>query len=136
MKVRLDTPRKGQTAKLLRMYLADRARQVARWYAGEYGFWDVPFDVFLQRIIWIGYGIALVIALLVSHKQGWAPGPITKTLVVGGSMLLIQAAVLFFHFLVLVWKDMVYERRSLKSDAPVSVGEILRREIDFERWCE
>lgn len=130
LKVRLDASRKKRpTILLLREYLSGKAERMAEWYGGECGFWDVTLDVFLQRAVWIGYGGVLVLAFF------GKPEFLAKTLAVGGIMLILQASILAGHFFFLVWQDLARERRNEPFDAPVSMAEILRREIDFERWC-
>ena len=83
---------------------------------------DLPLDL----LFWFGYVLFSLMALYMC----W---PLFKVLTFGGWLLLLNAAAIVLHFLYLVWKDLVRERRN--EFVKLSLREAVRGVIDFERWC-
>lgn len=83
----------------------------------------------------IANGIIFIFALLMSYWDGWAAYPVVKALNISGWLLLLYGCAHIFTLLFLVWQDLVKEYRNERPETPLTLVEIRKRELDFERWC-
>lgn len=93
------------------------------------------FDVHLPLdiVLWSGYVLCSAVMLFLFWPTESPAVLLFKALTVGGYLLLFHAAAVASHFFYLVWKDLVRERRN--EFVELSLGEVLRKMLDYERWC-
>ncbi|ACX51887.1 hypothetical protein Adeg_0741 [Ammonifex degensii KC4] len=114
--------RKALLVRYLRQKLAELKRGRPCLYLDRFDA-DLPLDL----LLWCGYVLFSLAALYL----GW---PLHRVLALGGWLLLSNAAAVALHFLYLVWKDLVRERRN--EFVKLSPREAMRGVVDFERWCD
>ncbi|PHJ39996.1 hypothetical protein P378_00300 [Desulforamulus profundi] len=123
---------KNTTLDYLKMYFESVLQRVREMRPCiEYGVTDIPIDLF----VWGIYLMYFIASFLKSWSNGWAAKPIEKALTVGGWFIIIQLGIIITLMLFIIWKDLADERRNNKPQSPITLKEILKKEIDFERWC-
>ncbi|SHF64207.1 hypothetical protein SAMN02745133_03155 [Desulforamulus putei DSM 12395] len=124
--------KKNITLSYLKIYfdsVVQRAKEMRPYI--EYGVTDIPLDL----LVWVIYLIYFIASLMKSWSIGWAAKPIEKALNVGGWFIAIQLSIIAILMLFIIWKDLADERRNNRPQSPITLKEIIKREIDFERWC-
>jgi len=124
---------KNTTLYYLKMYFESVLQRVKemRPCISWHGFIDVPLDL----ILWGLYLLCFIVSISESWSNGWTAKPIEKALTVGGWFIIIQLSIIILLTFFVIWKDLVDERQNNRPQSPITLKEILKKEIDFERWC-
>lgn len=91
----------------------------------------LPADLF----VWVYYPVFFIMCLVVSWMDGWLTEPIITALTVGGYLIILQVVYSLLLAFLVIRKDLLDECGNIKPQSPITLKEIINREIDFERWC-
>ncbi|OIQ53426.1 hypothetical protein [Neomoorella thermoacetica] len=106
------------------------------WYdALEFPAWLLPLFYCWKAAPFV-FGLG-VVGFIAAATYSWYSGDVYYNVLIlkmGFWFIIAFASSFVLGVLVSIWEDLVKERRNEKGQS-LTIQEVIRKELDFERWC-